>query len=75
MRRGKFKYSIPATLLDTPHGSWGNRAGVLDMMRYDAAQVVDWNHETITLVSEVFTRDRWASFGIYPTLISDMVGV
>jgi len=76
MRRGQFKYTIPVSLLDTsPHGSTMNRTAVLDMMRYDNARVVEHNSETITLVSETFTKDRWASFGIYPTLVSDMVGV
>lgn len=73
MRRGQFRYSIPVSLLDSgPHGSTMERTGVLDMMRYDNARVVAHDSETLTLQSEVFTRDRWASFGIYPTLISDM---
>jgi len=73
MRRGQFRYSIPVAMLDTsPHGSTMNRTAVLDMMRYDNARVVSHDSETLVLQSEVFTPDRWASFGLYPTLISDM---
>ena len=73
MKRGQFKYSVPRSVIEpTLHGSRMEQAGFLDMMRYDAAHVVSWDSETITLQSEVFTRDRWASMGIHPTLISDM---
>ena len=72
MRRGEYRYSVPRDLLDGQHRMY--QAGVLDMMRYDAARVVAWDDETITLQSARYTADRWASFGIYPTLISDMAG-
>lgn len=72
MPKREFTYTIPRSLMSpTAHGSTMYQTGVLDMMRYDAARVVDHNSETITLRSEVFTKDRWASFGVYPTLISE----
>jgi len=51
--------------------------GVLDMLRYDAAIVLDWAREakswrdgeerwTLTLRSDRFTPDRWQSFGLRP---------
>jgi hypothetical protein len=68
MRRQRvLRYTIPADLLD----NWTYRAGVLDMLRYDDARIRDWNHETITLESSVFTEARWQSFGISPKLIGD----
>lgn len=75
MKRGQFKYSIPMSLLDTSRSTMMQGA-VLDMMRYDAARVVEWSSDrtagALVLQSETFTRDRWLSFGINPTLISDM---
>lgn len=79
MKRGQFRYTIPMSLLCPPAGSFSGsmlQAGVLDMMRYDAARIVDWDHDrengVLTLQSEVFTLARWQSFGITPRLISDM---
>jgi hypothetical protein len=52
--------------------------GVLDMLRYDQAVVLDWRHSpakpgrwsddrwTITLSAPRCTADRWQSFGLYP---------
>lgn len=47
--------------------------GVLDMLRYDAARVLDWSREdhqgrfAVLLSSErAPTVDRWASFALYP---------
>ena len=66
------RYTIPRELLSpSEHGSTMNQTAVLDMMRYDGARVIDHNSETITLASEVFTRDRWSSFGIYPTVVGE----
>ena len=60
--------------------------GFLDMMRYDQCNVVSWNRVDfnerrsfeVTLRSALgrtpgfeFTRDRWASFGLY---LKDMEG-
>lgn len=50
--------------------------GLLDMLRYDAATVVDWGYDTVggrpgyvlTLASNRYTPDRWASFGLYTDL-------
>ncbi len=47
----------------------------LDMLRYEGARVISWGHAddlrrsgdsyfTVTLESERFTPDRWASFGL-----------
>jgi hypothetical protein len=76
MRRGQFRYTVPRSVIEpTQYGSRMTQAGFLDMMRYDAARVESWDSETITLVSERYTAERWHSMGIYPTLKSDMVGV
>jgi hypothetical protein len=49
----------------------GDLAGLLDMLRYDQARVVTWNHEgdtpfwTVELeMARPATEDRWASFAI-----------
>jgi len=50
-------------------------ASLLDMLRYDAATVVSWDRAKdlrdrhgwlVTLRSDRYTPDRWASFGLYP---------
>ena len=48
----------------------GDLAAVFDMLRYDAANVVDWTTEgkrmTLKMSSErAPTVDRWASFGLH----------
>lgn len=43
--------------------------GFLDMLRYDAAQVVEVGHAYVVLRTphpRGFTLDRWRSFGLYP---------
>lgn len=66
------RYTIDRSLLSpSEYGSTMNQTAVLDMMRYDGARVIDVSPETITLASEVFTRDRWTSFGIYPTVTGE----
>lgn len=68
------------------HGGGGDIPGLLDMLRYDGARVLSWDHAgephtpghfdigparyLITLESERFTPERWASFGISPEVIS-----
>jgi hypothetical protein len=72
------RYRVTFTVRDLP--------GLLDMLRYDQAQVVDWDHFvpspaekrwtvetfTATLTGKAPTVDRWRSFGLVPR---DMYGV
>lgn len=67
------------------HGGGGDLPGLLDMLRYDGARVLAWEHASyevapgrfdigparyvITLESERFTPERWASFGIATEVI------
>ncbi len=51
---------------------------LLDMMRYENSTVVNWDRTTVrdqrayvvTLRSDYFTPDRWASFLITPEVIA-----
>ena len=51
---------------------------LLDMMRYENSTVVNWDRTTVrnqpgyivTLRSDFYTPDRWASFLIYPEVIA-----
>jgi len=52
--------------------------GFLDMLRYDYGQVVEWTRtndgtfDIQLMVTDRFpTRDRWSSFGIQTTPVSD----
>lgn len=69
----KHKYLYEVTInptLDMP--------GFLDMLRYDAARVVNWDTTnqgtrriyTITYTTDTPSRvERWQSFGLYPQAI------
>jgi hypothetical protein len=61
------------------HGGDGDIPALFDMLRYDAATVVSWDRDkdprdrdgwTLTLRSNVFTPERWRSFGIRPEIVS-----
>jgi hypothetical protein len=61
------------------HGGLGDVAALLDMLRYEGARVADWfrdrdshNREilVVTIASEQYVPERWASFGIYPEVAS-----
>lgn len=53
---------------------------LLDMMRYENSTVINWDREaplstgsrvyTITLASDYYTPDRWASFLIYTEVVA-----
>jgi hypothetical protein len=57
------------------HGS-GDIPALLDMLRYERGQVVSWGRSgdgyevTIEVASNLFQPDRWASFMIFPTVVS-----
>lgn len=48
---------------------------LLDGLRYEGGWVLSWEHDrdgtyTVTIASDHFEPDRWASFGIYPKVLS-----
>ena len=59
-----------------PAHGMGDVAALLDMLRYEGARVSAWTTEradpgyreilVVTIASEQYVPDRWASFGIYP---------
>lgn len=55
----------------------GDMMALLDMLRYEGARVAAWDHEPgpretfiVTIASEQYVPDRWASFGITPEVAS-----
>lgn len=65
------RYEIPMSLLT----SRMVRGSILDMMRYERATIASWSTDDqngmLVLESEHFTPDRWASFGITPTVVGE----
>jgi len=61
------------------HGGLGDIAALLDMLRYEGARVSAWTTDrdsrdreilVVTIASEQYVPDRWASFGITPEVAS-----
>lgn len=53
----------------------GDLVALLEGLRYEQARVVSWARErdgslTVRIASDHFEPDRWASFGIYPKVLS-----
>jgi hypothetical protein len=69
----KVRYSV-TVVFRHGHDNSSKIAGLLDMMRYENARIVSWDHErgdgaelwTVHLEADRMTVDRWSSFGLYP---------
>jgi hypothetical protein len=62
-----------------PAHGMGDVAALLDMLRYEGARVSAWTTDrdsrdreilVVTIASEQYVPDRWASFGITPEVAS-----
>lgn len=57
------------------HGGLGDIPALLDMLRYEGGQVLNWGHPesdvlSVRIRTERFVPDRWRSFGIVPTEVT-----
>ncbi len=69
MKNKSTRYYVSVNVERGGHG--GDMPALLDMLRYEGARVVDWDHAsggvfTVTILSEHYEPDRWASFGLHP---------
>ena len=66
------------TIAIPERGGHGDLPALLDMLRYEGARVASWSADerrghpvfVVTIASEQYVPDRWASFGIYPEVAS-----
>jgi len=77
-------YRFRVRIYTPKHGGQGDLPGLFDMLRYDRAQVIDWDHVsetrspvgehyTLTLTSPAHpTVDRWNSFRLVVTDITEV---
>jgi hypothetical protein len=71
----RLRYSV-TIVFKHGHDNSSKLAGLLDMMRYENARIVSWDHErgdgaelwTVHLEADHLTVDRWSSFGLYPKM-------
>ena len=67
------------TIAIPERGGHGDLPALLDMLRYEGARVSAWTTDrdsrdreilVVTIASEQYVPDRWASFGITPEVAS-----